>query len=50
MANDIKLYDTVKDKKGNRYRVTEMRGEGGHIIASLKGINGDGTTKRGMPR
>lgn len=50
MANDIKLYDTVKDKKGNRYRVTEMRGEGGHVIASLKGINGDGTTKRGMPR
>lgn len=50
MANDIKLYDTVKDKKGNRFRVTEMRGENGHVIASLKGINGDGTTKRGMPR
>lgn len=50
MANDIKLYDTVKDKKGNRFRVVEMRGEGGHVIASLKGINGDGTTKRGMPR
>lgn len=50
MANDIKLYDTVKDKKGNRYRVTEMRGEDGHVIANLKGINGDGTTKRGMPR
>lgn len=50
MANDIKLYDTVKDKKGNRFCVTEMRGDGGHIIASLKGINGDGTTKRGMPR
>lgn len=50
MANDIKLYDTVKDKKGNRFRVTEMSGEGGHVIASLKGINGDGTMKRGMPR
>lgn len=50
MANDIKLYDTVKDNKGNRYRVTEMRGENGHVIASLKGINGDGTTKRGIPR
>lgn len=48
---DIKLYDTVKDKNGKRYRVTETKNDGtGHIIATLKGINPDGSARRGMPR
>lgn len=48
---DIKLYDTVKDKNGKRYRVTETKNDGtGHIIATLKGINPDGFARRGMPR
>ena len=47
----IKLYDTVKDKSGKRFRVTETKNDGtGHIMATLKGINPDGSARRGMPR
>ena len=47
----IKLYDTVKDKNGKRFRVTETKNDGtGHIMATLKGINPDGSARRGMPR
>lgn len=46
---DIKLYDTVKDKKGRRYRVVEVRGEGDDMVISVRGINGDGTKKGGRP-
>ena len=47
----IKLYDTVKDKSGKRFRVTETKSDGtGHIVATLKGINPDGSARRGMPR
>lgn len=48
---DIKQYDTVKDKNGKRFRITEVKNDGaGHIIATLKGINPDGSARRGMPR
>lgn len=46
---DIKLYDTVKDKKGRRYRVIEVRGKGDDMVISVRGINGDGTKKGGRP-
>ena len=47
----IKLYDTVKDKNGKRYRVTETKNDGTwHVVATLKGINPDGSARRGMPR
>ena len=50
-VNTIKRYDTVKDKNGKRFRVIEIKSDGtGHITAVLKGINPDGTARRGMPR
>lgn len=50
-VNTIKQYDTVKDKGGKRFRVTEIKSDGaGHVEATLKGINPDGSARRGMPR
>ena len=50
-VNTIKQYDTVKDKSGKRFRVTEIKSDGtGHVEATLKGINPDGSARRGMPR
>ncbi len=47
----IKQYDTVKDRDGNRYRVTEVGSDGqGHVIAKLKGITPDNKSKRGPAR
>ncbi len=47
----IKLYDTVKDKDGKRFRVTEIANNGaGNIVATLKGVHPDGSARRGMPR
>ena len=47
----IQLYDTVKDGKGNRFRVVEVSSDGnGHVIASLRGLEADGRVKRGQAR
>lgn len=47
----IRQYDTVKDKKGNRYRVVEvLTDEHANLRAKLKGVNIDGSSKRGLPR
>lgn len=50
-GDKIKQYDTVKDKKGDRYRVVEVGSDGkGHVIAKLKGITPDNRSKRGPAR
>lgn len=47
----IRQFDTVKDKNGERFRVTEVRTDGaGHILAVLQGITTDNRTKRGRAR
>ncbi len=47
----IKLYDTVKDKSGNRYRIVEFCNDGtGHVVAALKGISVEGKVNRGPAR
>lgn len=49
--NDIKLYDTVKDGDGNRYRIIEVGSDGtGHVVAKLRGITPDNKAKRGPAR
>lgn len=47
----IRQFDTVKDKNGDRFRVTEVRTDGtGHILAVLQGITTDNRTIRGRAR
>ena len=46
----ISKLDTVKDKDGKRFRVTDVRSVDGQIIAVLKGIHPDGSPRRGGAR
>ena len=47
----IRQFDTVKDKNGDRFRVTEVRTDGtGHILAVLQGITTVNRTRRGRAR
>lgn len=47
----IRQFDTVKDKNGDRFRVTEVRTDGtGHILAVLRGITTDNRMKGGRAR
>lgn len=47
----IRQYDTVKDKQGNRYRVAAIiTDEHANLKAKLKGVNIDGSPRRGVPR
>lgn len=46
----ISKLDTVKDKDGKRFRVTDVRSVDGQIIAVLKGIHADGSPRRGGAR
>ena len=47
----IRQFDTVKDKNGDRFRVTEVRIDGTcHILAVLQGITTDNRTRRGRAR
>ena len=49
--SNIKLYDTVKDKQtGKRFRVTEVIGEGGSLVATLKMLDENGKAKKGGGR
>ena len=48
--SNIKLYDTVKDKKGNRFRVTEVKADEGKLVATLRMLDKDGLQKKGRPR
>lgn len=48
---NIKLYDTVKDNQtGKRFRVTEVIGEGGNLVATLKMLDENGKAKKGRGR
>ena len=46
----ISKLDTVKDKDGKRFRVTDVHSVDGQIIAVLKGIHADGSPRRGGAR
>lgn len=46
----IKLYDTVKDKNGNRFRVTEVKADDGRLVATLRMLDKGGLQKKGRPR
>ena len=49
--SNIKLYDTVKDNQtGKRFRVTEVIGEGGSLVATLKMLDENGKAKKGRGR
>lgn len=48
MGGKITKLDTVKDNDGKRFRVVDFEaGKDGHIVAKLKGINADGSARKG---